>query len=40
MHLEEEVLEDLYKLMQQVFYGDKNSSTMAESHAAKLKMMK
>ena len=40
MDLEEKVSEDLYKFTRQVIYGDKKSSTMAESRAAKWKMMK
>ena len=39
-NLEEEVFKDFFKFTRQVIYVDKKSSTMAESRAAKWKMMK
>ncbi|KAL8591125.1 hypothetical protein ACOMHN_063749 [Nucella lapillus] len=40
LDLDEEVLEELFKFTRHVVYGDKKSSTMAESRAAKWKTMK
>ena len=40
LDLKEEVLEDLFKFTRHVIYGDTESSTMAEAHTAKWRMMK
>ena len=40
LHLEEEVVQELFAFTRQVIYGDKKSSTMAEARASKWKAMK
>ena len=40
LHLEEEVVEQLFEFTRHVIYGDNKSSTIAEARAAKWKRMK